>query len=298
MILDGLVEPVQLGAFLCVLRVRTEEPGECAGFIRAVRRRLAPAPEPPAADLDWPSNAGKARRPPWYLLAALLLAANGVRVCMQGAEGHTEGRLYTPQVLRRLGIPLAGSIEEAAGHIAERNFAYLPLSALSPRLQEIIDLRPVLGLRSPINTFARMINPCAARYEFQTIFHPGYRDVHRQAAKLLGQPHMAVFKGEGGEAERRPDKPVLVQSLHQGMEEEEEWPPMLAPGEAGKEQNLDPERLAAVWRGSEEDAYATAAITGTAAIALRLMGRAGGVDEALAAAGAMWEGRDKERLGT
>ena len=33
MILDGQVDPLQLGAFLCVLRVRTEDPGETMNMI-------------------------------------------------------------------------------------------------------------------------------------------------------------------------------------------------------------------------------------------------------------------------
>ena len=42
---------------------------------------------------------------------------------------------------------------------------------------------------------------------------------------------------------------------------------------------------------------ATAAVTGTIAIALRLMGRAAGIDEAQAQALAMWEARDKSNPG-
>ena len=37
MILAGEVESLQLGAFLAVLRVRTEDPGEAAGFVRVVK---------------------------------------------------------------------------------------------------------------------------------------------------------------------------------------------------------------------------------------------------------------------
>ncbi len=42
-ILDGTVEPVQLGGFLLVLRYRTETPAELAGFVRAARARIARA---------------------------------------------------------------------------------------------------------------------------------------------------------------------------------------------------------------------------------------------------------------
>ena len=102
MILAGEVEPIQLGAFLCVLRVRTEVPEEGAGFVEAVRDTLILPPDPPRADLDWSSYSGKARQLPWFLLAVLLLAQNGTRVFMHGTEGHTPGRLYTRVALEAL----------------------------------------------------------------------------------------------------------------------------------------------------------------------------------------------------
>jgi anthranilate phosphoribosyltransferase len=43
---------------------------------------------------------------------------------------------------------------------------------LLPKLQEIIDLRPFMGLRSPVHTLARMLNPLNAPYMMQGIFHP------------------------------------------------------------------------------------------------------------------------------
>ena len=46
------------------------------------------------------------------------------------------------------------------------------------------------------------------------------------------------------------------------------------------------------------DAFATAAVTGTLAIALKLLGRAAGIEEAEAQARAMWGGRDRKRMKT
>jgi len=296
MILAGEVEPIQLGAFLCVLRVRTEVPEEGAGFVEAVRDTLILPPDPPRVDLDWSSYSGKARQLPWFLLAVLLLAQNGTRVFMHGTEGHTPGRLYTRVALEALGLPIAHSLAESAEHLRARNFAFLPLADLQPQLQQIIDLKPVLGLRSPVNTFGRMTNPFAAPYEIQTVFHPNYRDIHRDTARLLGQKHMAVFKGEGGEAERRPQKPVLVQMLHDGDYSEEEWPVLLDLDGDAIDKEMDLDRLGAVWRGEIEDAYATAAVIGTTAIALRLMGRGEDSDEATQIARDMWNGRNRERL--
>ncbi len=297
MILNDEVEDLQLGAFLCILRLRTEVPEEGYGFVRAVRDTLELPADAPEVDLDWPTYSGKKRQLPWFLLSALLLARNGVKICMQGTEGHTPGRLYSSQALEFLGVPAAGSLKQAAEHIRAANFAYVPLAVLHPRLQQIIELKPVIGLRSPVNTFARMINPFSAPYEIHTVFHPNYRDVHRETSELLGQKHMAVFKGEGGEAERRPHKPVLVQSLRDGEMVDEEWPPMLTGSTAIKDKTMDLNRLKAVWSGEVEDEYAAAAVTGTIAIALKLMGRAGSIDEAQAQALAMWEARDKANPG-
>ncbi|NQV82413.1 MAG: glycosyl transferase family protein [Rhodospirillales bacterium] len=293
MIMRGEVEDLQLGAFLCILRLRTEVPEEGLGFVRAVRDTLELPANPPTVDLDWPTYSGKKRQLPWFLLSALILAQNGVKICMQGTEGHTEGRLYTSEVLTFLGLPMAGSLAEAADMIRATNFAYLPLRVLSPKLQDIIELKSIIGVRSPVNTFARMINPFSAAYEIHTVFHPNYRDVHLETSQLLGQGHMAVFKGEGGEAERRPNKPVLVQSLRDGEKVDEEWPPMVEDSQTEKDETLDLDRFKAVWDGEVEDEYATNAVVGTMAIALRLMQRADSIDEAQSAALKMW--RDRAR---
>jgi len=298
MIMKGQVDRLQLGAFLCILRMRTEVPEEGAGFVRAVRDTLVRPDDMPDVDLDWSSYSGKKRQLPWFLLAAQILAANDVRIFMQGTEGHTAGRIYSRAALASLGIPIAGSLSEAADHIRDSNFAFLPLAQLSPKLQEIIDLKSILGLRSPVNTFGRMVNPFSAAHEIQTVFHPNYRDVHRDTANLLGQKHMAVFKGEGGEVERRPQKPVVVQSLHDGILSEEEWPALLAEDSVKVDEAMDLKRLKTVWSGQEDGTYATAAITGTVAIVLRLIGRATSPDDAITQAQKMWDSRDISRIET
>lgn len=295
MILRGEVEPMQLGAFLCVLRVRTEDAGEGEGFVRAVKETIR-VPEGARADLDWSAYAGKKRQLPWFMLSALLLAGSGVRVLMHGTEGHTPGRVYARETLAALGVPVATTLEAAARQIAERNFAYLPLEAFSPRLQEIIELKPIIGVRSPVNTFARMINPFDAPYSIQSIFHPNYREIHRDVCLRLGQPHMAVFKGEGGEIERRPEKPVEVQHLHQGAKSDEEWPATEGVARPPHEETMDLSRLAALWRGQDKDPYAEAVVVGTAAIALRLMGRAADPRAAEAEARRLWNARPNEIL--
>jgi anthranilate phosphoribosyltransferase len=296
MILDGNVEPIQLGAFLCILRLREEVPAEGTGFVRAMRAATIIPKNSSTVDLDWPTFSGKKRQLPWFLLAAFLLAQNGVRICMQGPDSHTPDRIFTRDALMALGIPIADSTEQASQHIADGNFAYLPLRTFLPKLQEIIELKPVLGLRSPFNTFTRQANPFAAPYQLITVAHPGYIDIHCAVAQHVAQPHMAVFKGEGGESERRPTKPIEVKYLHDGLISEETWPPLLSDGSADADPTMDLSRLEAVWRGTETNNYADAAIIGTAAIALRLMNKAPNPSQAVAMAQEYWANRNQAAL--
>jgi anthranilate phosphoribosyltransferase len=294
-ILAGEVLPVQLGAFLMLMRIKEETPEELAGFVLAAKESVDLANHGTQVDLDWSSYAGKRRHLPWFLLSALLLAENGVTVFMHGASGHTSGRLYTQDMLGYLGIEHASSIEQAKQQLQQHRFSYLSLEQFCPKLHEIIELRPLLGLRSPVHTLVRMLNPFDTAYSIQGIFHPSYRPVHQQAAALVKQPHMAVLKGEGGETERNPDMPCLVQSVHNGELSDEEWP-ALFPRRHMKPEQLDPELLAMIWQGKSQDEFAEASIVGTTAIALKLLGKADSQEQAQQKAEEFWFKRDKLRF--
>jgi anthranilate phosphoribosyltransferase len=294
MILAGRARPEQIGAFLMLLRVKEETGDEIAGFVRAIRATL---PRPAIrADLDWPSYAGKRRRLPWFLLAALTLADAGWRVAMHGLEGHTAGRLYAREAIARLGLPIADGFEEAPAHLESRNFVYLPLDAFCPRLAELFALRAILGLRSPVHTLARLVNPFAAPASIQSVFHPGYMAIHRDAALRLGEARMTVFRGEGGEAERRPNKPCETLAVADGAASEMRWPPRLDDPRSGASEDLDLDRLAALWRGETQDEYATAAVVGTVAIALTTLGVERERATAEARAEALWRARNRARF--
>jgi anthranilate phosphoribosyltransferase len=296
MILTEQVQPVQLGAFLMLMRVKEETPEELAGFVQAARDTFNLDQNQSPVDLDWSSYAGKRRHLPWFLLSALLLADHGIRVFMHGSEGHTAGRIYTQDVLRYLGLKPAASIADAVQQLNQHQFSYLSLEHFCPKLDEIIELRPLLGLRSPVHTLVRLLNPFNAAYSIQGIFHPSYRPVHQQAAALLNQPHMSVLKGEGGETERNPDMECLVQSVHNGELIDENWPALFSHRHVKPEQ-LDPQLLAQIWQGSQTDDFAEASIIGTAAIALKLLGKAESQEQAQQLATEYWQSRNKLKFG-
>ncbi len=290
MILADKVEPIQLGAFLMLMRVKEETAEELAGFVQAARESFIIPDHSIQVDLDWSSYAGKRRHLPWFLLSTLLLAENDVRIFMHGAGGHAEGRIYTHNVLKYIGYQPAQTIKESLLQIEQRNFSYLSLEHFCPKLFDMINLRPLMGLRSPVHTLVRLLNPLGASHAIQGIFHPSYRQVHQKAALLLNHPSMAVLKGEGGETERNPDMNCLVQSVQNNELFEEEWPALFARRHV-KSENLDPQQLAQLWRGEIEDEFAEATIIGTTAVTLKLMGRADSQEDAHKLASDYWSNR-------
>ncbi|GIL41332.1 glycosyl transferase family protein [Roseiterribacter gracilis] len=287
LVLDELAEPVQVGAFLMLLRYRGEDSDEIAGLVEAARQRL-PTPTQGAVDLDWPSyGAGKTRDVPWFLLAALALARAGIRVAMHGSNRFSSGPTVA-DALRVLDRDAASDFADAQAQIARTGFAYLPIERLSPKLDELLELRRKLGLRSPVNTVARLLDPFDAAASVDGVFHPPYIDVHLGVAQRLGRKRLLVVKGAGGEAERAPTKPVAAGLFVAGTRSDESFAALLTRDEASPG-TLDD--LAATWRGDSEHPRGRAVVIGTIGLALRALGRADDPNAADRDAERLWAAR-------
>ena len=295
MILNNEVEPEQLGAFLMLIRVKEETPAELAGFVQAARAAITPPSDKIAIDLDWSSYAGKRRHLPWFLLSALLLAHNDIKILMHGLKGRKDNRVYTPDVLSLFGLQSSHSLDDAVEEIKTNKFAFIELDQLVPKLAELIELREILGLRSPVHSLSRMLNPLNAPHVLQGIFHPGYKAIHRDAAVLLDIPHATVVKGDGGEIELNPDIDNETFTVSEGQCNIENWPACFGGKRHVKDENMDPTDLLKVWRGEASHEYGEMAVVLTAAVALKLMGKATSTEDAIAITQDWWQNRPKNK---
>ncbi|MDX2103898.1 MAG: glycosyl transferase family 3 [Alphaproteobacteria bacterium] len=285
-ILAGDAAPEQVGALLMLWRFRGEGPAETAGMVRAVRRHHG-LPRAAGVELDWPSYAdGALRTPPWFLAAAKLVALAGVRTALHGPLVG-EGRHTIAPTLAALGIAISAT--------PSATLTFCPTAAVMPGLDALLALRGVLGLRSPLNTVARLVNPFAAPVSIDGVFHPPYIDLHLGAARHLGLHRLGVLKGGGGEAMRTALKPVQLFVSDHGVVSDAVWP-ALTPGITGHALGLDDPGgwIASVWRGEQEDARGAATAIGTAAMALFLTGRAASPGAADAVATELWQSRPRD----
>jgi anthranilate phosphoribosyltransferase len=294
MILKGEAEDLQIGAFLMLLRVKEESKEEISGFVKAAQGCNL-APKDLTADIDWSSYAGKRRHLPWFLFSTFLLAQAGYRVFMHGASGHTANRLYTENILTALNIPLASNWDDARTQLDDHNFAYMPLRNISPKLADMINMRHILGLRSPVHSFARLINPLNAPTVLQGIFHPPYSGLHQESGALLGYDTVGVIKGEGGEIECNPDNILIAKYSIKGELSEETWPAIF-PRRHVKAEDMSVDYMRTLWKTDADDEYAIAAIISTAAFALRSLDMSIDQSAALETAKTLWDNRDKNFL--
>lgn len=280
LLLAGAPDPVQVGAFLMLLRYRGEDAAEIAGLVEGARTAMR-LPGLSVA-LDWPSyGAGRTRGAPWFLLAALALGQAGWPVLMHGSNEFSGG-MTVAEALPRLGLAPATNGEAAARELAAQGFAYIPVEHLSAAFAALLGLRRLLGLRSPMNTVARLLNPADARSGVDGVFHPPYIDVHIGAAALLGRQRLLVLKGGGGEAERNPAKASVAHLFTASAGRAEHVLPARTEAAPG----LPEPALQTIWRGTVRDTAIEARIVGTIALGLIAMGQGGDAE-----AHRVWENR-------
>ena len=158
-----------------------------------------------------------------------------------------------------------------------------------------MQLRPLLGLRSPVNTLSRMLNPLNARASLQSIFHPAYARLHQEADRILHQPCSLVFKGDSGEVEIKPQADTRLYRLHDQQAHEILLPrsiakriePVVAP---------DVEPIKALWCGSVHDQYGLNATLATTAAALLVLCPDINLEAAQSQANQLWQSRDTASL--
>ena len=272
--LNGDATLLQLAVLLMLQRVRCETPEEAAGYITALRSKVATDWNALTPDLDWPCFAGKKRQPPWLLLAAKVLAANNVKVFLHGHMTVDLVKYQVESACPLLNIKIAHTPQEAAHALNENALVYVPLSAYCPELIELLALREQVGLRTPLNTVARSINPSNAPYSIHGVFHKSYEKIHAEAALLNNEHSIIAFKGEGGESEVNPRVSTLACGVTQvdgnAQYVEQDWPTYLEDF-SGAHTEVSAEYLLKVWNKEIEDIYGDAAVITTMAMVLKQM---------------------------
>ncbi|WP_394178965.1 glycosyl transferase family protein [Marinomonas posidonica] len=291
LMLNDQVAAEQSGAFWMLIRIREETVEETVGFTRATRCFLRENNSSvQKVELDWPAYAGKRNELPWFLLSALALANAGVRIVMHGHAFEGEERIYVNQALSALGLNVCSSVDEVNQCLNEQAFAYIDLINIHPMLGKMMNLKYQLGLRSPVNTVVRMMNPFFAPHSLHGVFHRGYDALHLAACEQLQDPSVLVFRGGNGEAEVNPEREVTLGKWQNNQASWTVWPKAEQRYKRLKN-NLDVSRLRDHWLGETIDPFGEQAVRQTLAAVIGLLYKLDSHKACLALADEIWSNR-------
>ena len=330
-VLDGTVDPVRAAVFLIALRMKRETDEENLGILDAVRETTdtVAAPVDEVVDLSDPYN-GFNRNLPVSAFLPAVLAACGVPAVSHGVEsmGPKFGATHH-RVLAASGAPVASTPAEVCARLADpqTGWAYCDQSVFNPRLHALSGLRSLIVKRPALATVEVMAGPVRGRRRTHVVtgyVHKPYARIYLLLARNAGFDSALIVRGiEGG----------IIPSLRQNAkvwthrDGVDEHDTDISPEALGIEQTVRavplPEGVEGYRRksddtGGEVDGTAIAraaarvgleALDGTpgpardslvygAALVLRHVGRARGLDEAAATVRAAIDtGRARARFG-
>jgi anthranilate phosphoribosyltransferase len=206
-----VAEPVQVGAFLLALRMKGETALELAGFVDALasHTRVAAVPRDTLeVDAHGDGHEGMVSLLP---AAACAVAACGVPVWLGVDADSPFARHGLRGGLAAIGLQGELGVERAARDLTRTGVAACDLGYGCPPLRRLVDLRPLLGVRTVAQTLAKLVSSSRAAHRLIGAFHAPYVVPMAETLSLLpGIERGLVVQALGGLPEARPGKLVRV----------------------------------------------------------------------------------------
>lgn len=220
--LDGRLSDLELGGFLIGMRIKGESVAEIAGFLDAAEAAFEPlvAPAGPFMPVVIPSYNGSRQMPNLTPLLALLLAREGVPVLVHGVTADP-GRVTTAEILQQLGYAFCNDAAAVNTAFAKQEPAFMPITALAPKLDSLLQIRRVLGLRNSTHTLVKIMQPFAqAALRLVSYTHPEYltmlTDYFANAAPAA-RGDVFLMRGTEGETVANAKRAHAVEWFHNNV---------------------------------------------------------------------------------
>jgi anthranilate phosphoribosyltransferase len=299
LVMDGEATPAQIGALLAALALRGESEDEVVGFARVMRARATPLRASAAVDTCGTGGDG-AGTFNISTVASLVVAACGVAVAKHGNRS-AGGRCGSADVLEALGLRLDPPVAAVQRSLDEAGWAFLFAPGFHASTRHAVGPRKELGVRTAFNLLGPLTNPARPEAQVVGVPRPELTEFMARCLARLGVRRAWVVHGEGLD-ELTLAGSTLVAVLEEGRVEVR----TLAPEDAGLSRCApealrggDPAHNAGVARavlGGERGPQRDVVVLNAAA-ALMVAGRASGLREAAAQAGAaLDDGRGRRLL--
>lgn len=216
--LDGKVPDFELGALLVAFRIKGESEAEMQGFYQAMSERVMTLQVP--VDRPLPvvisSYNGARRQANLTPLLALLLAKRGIPVLVHGVTNDPK-RVTSAEIFKALGIPWTATQAEAQQRLNDGLPVFMPVAAMSPQLDALLNLRWRLGVRNSTHTLAKLADPFGGQsFRIVSVSHPDYME--RMGAFFVNSGSRGMLlRGTEGEVYANPKRLPRMEIFGEGV---------------------------------------------------------------------------------
>jgi anthranilate phosphoribosyltransferase len=208
-IFDGDPDPTTLGAFLLANRWKRNTPAELAAFADVVVERSAERGEPGVDPVDCGANYdGKTDSALLGVAAGVVAAAAGTPVVTHsGDRVPTHEATAYRHVLDELGVVTDLEPGESADMVEETGFGFYYQPRFNPEIEDLIDRRRAMGVRTFLNTVETLVNPGGADVHLGSFYHLPFAkklaDTIEESDRI-GFDRAILFQGMEGYDDVRP----------------------------------------------------------------------------------------------
>ena len=206
--LAGKVPALELGGILIAMRIKGEAEAEMLGFYQAMQQQVIRLQKPRGRPMPvvLPSYNGARKQANLTPLLALLLARVGLPVVVHGVLNDST-RVTSAEIFPLLGVPWSADPEHAQQRLEQGLPVFMPISVLSPPMENQLDLRWKMGVRNSAHTLAKLATPFGDEdvLRIASVSHPEYVGRVASFFRQIGARGL-LMQGTEGEAYANPQR--------------------------------------------------------------------------------------------
>jgi anthranilate phosphoribosyltransferase len=225
-IVDGDPDPTTLGAFWLANRWKHNTPTELAAYVDGMARSVETA-APEADPVDCGANYdGKGRTAILGVAAGVVAAGAGTPVVAHsGDRVPTQKQDAYKHVLDALGVATELAPRDSAAMVDETGFGFYYQPAFNPAMDDLIERRDRMGVRSFCNTIETLANPAGASVHLGSFYHLAFAKKVCETVELsetAAFDRVLMFQGMEGYDDVRPGYTKIAEWSADGSFDDDE----------------------------------------------------------------------------
>lgn len=195
-ILDPSINPLQIAAFLILLRAKQETPEELAAIVKALRKKMINVPTSTRV-LDIVGTGGDGFNTINISTGSAILAAScGVKIAKHGNRS-VSSLTGSADVLEALGINIHLTPQQINKSIDEIGIGFCYSPYFHPMMQTLKAIRKQLNLPTTFNILGPLLNPAKAQHTILGVMNETLMSIMADVLIQTGSKRSMVVHGSG-----------------------------------------------------------------------------------------------------